>query len=135
MNKEHPYGAQTLNQIAALQSAGYLSGPAADPATLPALAPPGAEEASIEWRVRSYLEANCSQCHQPGAPAPGHFDARASTPTDLASLINGILVNDLGDDQNRFLVPGDETHSVVLKRLQGPGALRMPPLATNEVDP
>ncbi len=135
MNKEHPYGAQTLNQIAALQSAGYLSGPAADPATLPALAPPGAEEASIEWRVRSYLEANCSQCHQPGAPAPGHFDARASTPTDLASLINGILVNDLGDDQNRFLVPGDETHSVVLKRLQGPGALRMPPLATTEVDP
>ena len=135
MNKENRYGAQSLNQIVALRSAGYLDGPTADPATLPALAPADANEVSVEWRVRSYLEANCSQCHQPGAPAPGHFDARASTPTDLASLINGILVNDLGDEANRFLVPGDAAHSVVLKRLQGTGSLRMPPLSSNEVDP
>lgn len=74
---------------------------------------------------------NCAQCHQPNGAAPGNWDARSTTPTDAAQIINGILVNDIGDPANRWCIPGDTSHSVVLSRLSGIGAPRMPPLATN----
>lgn len=134
MNRAHQYGGQSQNQIEALDSAGYLDGPVDDPAELPALAEGDEVTVSLEWRVRSYLETNCAQCHQPGASAPGLWDARASTPTDLAHLIGGALINDGGDPANLWCVPGDVGHSMVLKRLQGAGIPRMPPLATSERD-
>ena len=43
-------------------------------------------------------------------------------------------MNNLGDTANRWAVPGDPAHSMILKRLQGAGVPRMPPLATNERD-
>ena len=36
---------------------------------------------------------------------------------------------------NKFVVPGDTAHSMALNRIQGNGVPRMPPLATNELDP
>ncbi|RYD30349.1 MAG: hypothetical protein EOP86_20170, partial [Verrucomicrobiaceae bacterium] len=135
LNRSHPYGAETLNQIAALSAAGYFSAPVSGVHTLPAFAAAGDEDASLEWRVRSYLAVNCVQCHQPGGASSGYWDARAATPTDLAQLINGPLVNDGGDPANRWCVPGDLDHSMILDRLRGDsGVPRMPPLATLERD-
>ena len=142
MNKEHPYGAGMLNQIAALRDAqtpgglpaSYFTGGTAPSVThtLPAFSADPAT--SLEWRVRSYLAVNCVQCHQPGGTATGNWDARATTPTDMAALINGLLVNNDGDILNKWCVPDDLGHSMVLKRLQGAGVPRMPPLGTNERD-
>jgi hypothetical protein len=78
---------------------------------------------------------NCSQCHQPAGNANGNWDARSTTPTDAAGLINGVLANPFADNANRFAVPGDVAHSMVLKRIQGAGVPRMPPLGTLERDP
>ncbi len=144
LNRDHPFGAQTLNQIAALRDAQTSGGVPASfftagtaPAvtnTLPAFAAGTDANASLEWRVRSYLAVNCVQCHQPGGASVGNWDARATTPTDLAGLINGALVNDGGDPSNRWCVAGDTAHSMILKRLAGTGLQRMPPLGTNERD-
>lgn len=133
-NRTHPYGLTTANQITALSSAGYFTVPAANVNTLAGLAPDGDTTASLEYRVRSYLAVNCVQCHQPAGSTPANWDARATTLTDDANLINGLLVNNGGDPANRWAVPGDTAHSMVLKRLQGSGVPRMPPLATNELD-
>ncbi len=120
--------------IATLAQAGYLSAtpPAAN--LLPALAAADHPTASLELRARSYLDANCSQCHQPSGPALGTWDARVSTPLTLANLINGPLIDNAGDSANRVIAPGDTTHSRLLQRvsLRGPG--QMPPLATHESD-
>ena len=57
-----------------------------------------------EYRVRSYLDANCAQCHRPNGVA-GYFDARFSTPLAAQRLINGPLANSLGDANNRVVKP------------------------------
>jgi mono/diheme cytochrome c family protein len=134
INRAHTFGAQTQNQITALSVAGYFTSPPANVNTLPAFAPADDNGRSLEHRVRSYLAVNCVQCHQPGGTATGNWDARPTTPTDAANLIGGVLVNNDGDSANRWAVKGDTAHSMVLKRLQGNGVPRMPPLATNELD-
>jgi glucose/arabinose dehydrogenase len=134
MNRTHTFGAETLNQITALGEAGYFSEPVSGVNNLPAFASASDTTASREWRVRSYLAVNCIACHQPGGVATGNWDARSTTPTDLANLIGGVLVNNGGDSLNRWCVAEDPAHSMILNRLSGTGFQRMPPLATNERD-
>jgi hypothetical protein len=50
-------------------------------------------------------------------------------------MINGVLADNRGNPQNKFVVPGDTAHSMALNRIEGNGVPRMPPLATNELDP
>ena len=133
LNRDHLYGAQTLNQIGALESAGYFSAAVDDVHTLPAYAKADDASQSLEWRARSYFAVNCSQCHQPGGPASGNWDARATVATDAANIINGLLLNNFGDATNRFLAPGDLLHSIALRRIQGIPT-RMPPIGSNEID-
>ena len=129
----YPDGTRT-NQIGALAGAGYFSGPLPPLASLPALAAIEDESVSIEWRARSYLEANCSVCHRPGGPGGGFFDARLQTPTALTGLIEGALNDDRGNPDHRVLVPGSAAHSVLLLRISGRGDGQMPPLATTVPD-
>ena len=60
---------------------------------------------SLEYRVRSYLAANCAQCHQTGGPNLSVFwDARITTPTAAAGIINGPLVFPPPNDINRRVI-------------------------------
>ncbi len=133
LNRSHLYGAQSLNQIAALRDAGYFTNSVDGVHALPAFATAEDASQSLEWRVRSYFAVNCSQCHQPGGPASGNWDARATVETDAAKIVNGVLLDPAGDAANRFVVPGDVTHSVALRRLQGIPS-RMPPIGSNVID-
>ena len=134
MNGSHVYGTQNLNQIQALSDAGYFSAPVSGVHNFPALAKASDTTQSLEWRVRSYFAANCLQCHQPGGEAYTNWDARPTTPTDFAQIIRGMLVYDADDSANRFIAPGDTSHSMVLTRLRGEIS-RMPPIASTEINP
>jgi glucose/arabinose dehydrogenase/mono/diheme cytochrome c family protein len=134
LNRSRDYGAGLQNQIQALSDAGYFNTPVTGVNNLPAFAAATDTTQSLEWRVRSYLAVNCVQCHQPGGASQGTWDARFTTKTDAANLINGLLVNNDGDATNRFIVPGDAAHSMLLRRQQGAGISRMPPLGTLERD-
>ena len=135
LNHDFAFPGGTANTLTALAQAGYLgtATPPA-PATLPALADASDPGKSLEQRARSYLDANCAQCHQPGGTAPSTWDARASTPLSLAGIINGALAVNGGNSANRVIVPGDTTRSQLHARLSGTGVARMPPLATSERD-
>lgn len=128
LNRQFTMTNALQHQITALSQAGYLEGfNAASTAHLPALST--ATDQSLEWRVRSYLAVNCAQCHQPGGGAQGTWDGRYSTPTALAGLIHGTLINQGTDPANRVVVPGDVGHSMLLQRIIGPtqGLAQMPP--------
>jgi uncharacterized repeat protein (TIGR03806 family) len=88
---------------------------------------------SLETRVRSYIDANCSQCHRPGG-AYANFDARFTTPLDSQGLIYGSVNSFLNDGNDRVVVPGDLTHSLLYNRANRVDAYEMPPLAKNVVD-
>lgn len=135
LNRRFTYAdGTTTNQLAALAEAGYFVTPPASLTPLPALAAVDDESVSVDWRVRSYLAANCGFCHRPGGPGGGFFDARLQTKTALTGLINGPLNDPHGDTNNRVLVPGAPDRSVLLRRQSARGAGQMPPLASNVPD-
>lgn len=124
----------TTNQITALASAGYLANAPASAAGLAALIEPTDTTQSIERRARAYLDANCAQCHQPGGSALGQWDARSTTPLSLTKIVNGALLTSGASAADRVLVPGDDSHSAMLRHLVGTLAKRMPPVGSTERD-
>lgn len=132
INRDFEYGGIVTNQIAALELAGYLSGDLSARHTLRALAPATNLLWSLEYRVRSYLAANCVQCHQPGGAGPT-WDARITTPTALAGIINGPAVFRTVPD-GRIIAPGSLARSLLFLRIRDLGAAHMPPLATGVVN-
>ena len=122
------------NQITELEDAGYFSNDPPDPVALPQYFAANDESATLEQRARSFLGANCVQCHQPGGPALGGWDARPEIPLDLAGIIEGPLTNNGGDPFNRVVVPGSPAHSMLIQRLEaieGSSQLAaMPPLGS-----
>jgi len=91
--------------------------------------------APLEDRARSYLDANCAQCHRPGGGGPG-FDSRWDTPLTNQNLVYGTLTKgDLGFDNAYVVVPKDIWRSILYQRAHSDDPLvRMPPLARNLVD-
>ena len=134
LHRDYGYPGGVSNQISFFSAAGVFSNAPATVNPLRALAAATNESASLEWRVRSYLAANCASCHQPGGTGLGFWNANVTTTTTLAGLINGALNNNGGDTNNRVIVPGDLTHSMMLKRISTRGPGQMPPLASTLVD-
>jgi hypothetical protein len=86
--------------------------------------------ASFEERARSYLDANCAQCHQPGGVGIT-FDARYDTPLTNQNLIYGGL-NGAGF---AMIVPRDIWRSQVRLRMNTTNnSIKMPPLARQLID-
>lgn len=103
-------------------------------AALPRLQPLTDDGASLEARVRSYLDANCRFCHGDQQLDRVSWDARITTPLADAGIVNTPLATD--DDGRTFIVkPGAPEASVMLERTAtaDPGR-RMPPLATHRPD-
>lgn len=138
LNCSEDYGSGPTNEIQALSAAGYFSAPVTnDVHNLLALATATNTAYSLEFRSRSFLMANCSQCHQPGGSVQNAtWDANINTPTALAGLINGALANDLGNSGNHVISPLSPSNSVLLARIaaRGPNSIQMPPLDSALVD-
>jgi mono/diheme cytochrome c family protein len=133
-NRDFDYSGTTTNQIQALSLAGYFGNAVSNRYLLPALAHATNDAVSREYRVRSYLAANCVQCHQPSGGTFALWDARITTPGPLAGIINGPLNNNLGNTDNRVIVPGTLSNSILFQRVANLGPGHMPPLATSIIN-
>ena len=90
-------------------------------------------DAPLEARVRSYLDTNCSQCHQPGGVYAG-FDARYTTPLDQQGLVGKSPVRNYGVDGQALIKPRQTDKSILLRRVHSLGEEKMPPIAKNIID-
>jgi uncharacterized repeat protein (TIGR03806 family) len=89
--------------------------------------------ASLETRVRSYLDANCAGCHRPGGTGAA-LDARFDTHLDSQGLIHGDLRDALGVAGAKVVVPQDLAKSILHFRMQSTDPVRqMPPVGRNVV--
>ncbi len=123
------------NQIDILREHGFFSNTPESPNLLPRHLRPDEDQASMEARVRSYLAVNCAYCHMDGGTASG-WDGRPSLQLDDTGIVNGPVNNNGGNPENRLVVPGHPELSVMLHRMATSGGFsRMPPIATNEIDP
>ncbi|MCW1920986.1 PQQ-dependent sugar dehydrogenase [Luteolibacter arcticus] len=124
------------NQLDVLAANNFLSNTPDPVATLSRHLRPDETQYPLEQRARSYFAVNCSYCHQAGGSVSGLWDGRAHLTLEQTGLINGVAENDGDNPLNKYIVPGDTTHSIVLNRMAATNGFgRMPPLGTSEVDP
>jgi uncharacterized repeat protein (TIGR03806 family) len=136
----YPSTGVTDNELRTLNRLGLLN-PAIDEGTISNYAQLSALtnlSASLQERSRSYLDANCAQCHQPGGTGIT-FDARYDTPLTNQNLINVPASVTLGYDHAEIIAPEDVWRSVIWDRINvvdGTNAtkIQMPPLARNVID-
>ena len=141
LNHDSPgdfFDERPASQLAAWAAAGLFAGEPTDDELLagPKLVDVNDESAPAARRGRSYLDANCSNCHRPGG-ARGGFDLRISTPWEEAGLVNNKLFSaDLGVENARVLVPGEPGRSMLWLRLARRGdQFAMPPVGSHAADP
>jgi hypothetical protein len=87
----------------------------------------------VQDRARSYLDANCAQCHRPGGTV-ANFDARYDTPLEKQQLIDGPVLIDQGIDRPRIVSPHDVWRSIAFMRVNTVDDIKMPPIARETID-
>ncbi|MDH5675438.1 MAG: PQQ-dependent sugar dehydrogenase [Myxococcales bacterium] len=97
------------------------------------LVPPEAN-ASLEERVRSYMDVNCAHCHQPGGSGGGGFDARYEVSLADKGIVGKPASRPI-DDADILVAPGDPERSLLVKRISSaqPG-VQMPPIGVSAPD-
>jgi uncharacterized repeat protein (TIGR03806 family) len=125
----------TDNEIRAWNHAGLFTREMndADLAKVPTLAAADDVTRSVQDRARSYLDANCAQCHRPGGTV-AYFDARYDTPLEKQELIDGPVLINQGIDKPRVISPHDIWRSIIYMRVNTVDDIKMPPIARETID-
>ena len=126
----------TDNQLRAWNHIGLFN-PAVNEASISnyaRLVPVTDTSSPLELRARSYLDANCAQCHRPNGGVQANFDARFDTALESQGIVGGAVQNNLGISGAYVVAPGDTNKSILFHRDGSLAAIKMPPLAKNVVD-
>jgi uncharacterized repeat protein (TIGR03806 family) len=134
----HPFAypsGVTDNELRAWNHAGLFEPELAENnlGTIPTLARLDDTGRPLEERARSYLDANCSNCHRPGGTV-ANFDARYDIPLPRQGLIEGAVLIDEGLDHAHVIAPRDIWRSIIFLRINTLEGMKMPPLAHQELD-
>ncbi len=136
LNRDLTYpSGSTANELRAWSQLGLFDTnlDEADLKTFPKLARLDDPTRSLADRARSYLDANCAQCHRPKGTV-AYFDARYDTPLADQNLIDGPVLIDERIDGSRVIAPNDIWRSILYLRTDTTEAFKMPPLARMTID-
>jgi hypothetical protein len=143
MNKDHDYGGTTANQLRTLEHLGIFSskkgGGASKlpkrPKDYPHLVDPFDARADLDARARSYLHANCSQCHVHAGGGNSQIELEFTAKPDRMNLFDVRPMHQVFDLADaRLVASGNPERSILYQRVARRGPGQMPPLASSEVD-
>jgi uncharacterized repeat protein (TIGR03806 family) len=152
MNREHNYGEFRDNQLAVLSRSGFLrfsprkskasssadeslAGMPKPPEEYPRLVDPYDPAADLAARARSYLHANCAQCHVQAGGGNSAIELHHNTSDEKLRAIGVPPLHDkFGIAEALLIAPGEPDRSILLHRIGKTGRGRMPPLASSMVD-
>jgi uncharacterized repeat protein (TIGR03806 family) len=133
LSREYAATGRTANQLTTWHHIGLLADDPGSPAEAPRLA--NGESDSLEDRARSYLHANCSNCHRPDATPQTKLDLRWSTSfADSLTCGIGPTRSNLGVSGSRLIAPGSPEESIIPLRMRSLGEERMPDIGSDVVD-
>jgi uncharacterized repeat protein (TIGR03806 family) len=136
LDRDLDYGGTIDNQLRALEHIGVFQG--ALPRRnddRPRLVNPYETGASLEARVKSYLQVNCAICHVKEGGGNTTMELGLNTPVGQMRLIDEVPTHDRFDIANaRRVAAGSPERSVLYQRISRRGSGQMPPLGSTEVD-
>ena len=132
LNGDFDYPAATDNQLRSWNNIGLFTTDVGPAANLPAWPDP-LGSASLASRARSYLAANCANCHQPGAQVPTPIDLRFGTLLGDMGIVDERPQDDLGLSNPWIVRPGNKDASTLWHRMGRTDNSRMPRIGSNEV--
>lgn len=127
---KHPSNGELINQLSYWSSLGIFRNEMAAPTKLPQLADLKDEQTSLTMRIRSYLDANCANCHQPNG-VDAAFDARSATALYDQHIINTLSLSRNSSDSSYIIKPGSIHESEIWLRDASKASNRMPPIGTH----
>jgi glucose/arabinose dehydrogenase len=105
------------------------------PEKYPRLVDPYDTKADLAARARSYLHANCAQCHVEAGGGNAQMELEFTTALDKMRVLDVKPVHHTFNlPDARLIAPGHPERSVILYRMATREAGFMPPLATSVVD-
>ena len=131
---DYGHGHGPVSQLDAMNRAGYFSPEIENVHILPALVPLDDESQPLEARARSYLNANCSSCHQKGKLVIANWDARYADPLSEVGLLGVKPRRPFGLIDEALIAPGAPDRSVLFERISQNHIGRMPPISTSLLD-
>jgi uncharacterized repeat protein (TIGR03806 family) len=134
MNRPSAQSEAKANQLTLMYEEGLLSW-TPDPAKLISLVDPYDESADLDRRARSYLQTNCSHCHQFNAGGTANIALGFEVPLAETKTV-GIrpIQGTFGISAAMIVAPGDPAGSVLYYRMSKLGGGRMPRVGSNQVD-
>jgi mono/diheme cytochrome c family protein len=122
----------TRNQREAVSSSALLT---FAPETYRHLVDPYDKKQDLTARAKSYLHANCSQCHVEAGGGNAQMELEFTTKLEDMRLVGVKPLHDAFDLADaKLIAPGHPEQSVLLHRMAQRKAGFMPPLATSKVD-
>ncbi|MGH1363701.1 MAG: NPCBM/NEW2 domain-containing protein, partial [Calditrichia bacterium] len=128
----YPSTGTTSNQLETWNHLGMFDSDMGLPEDHPKSSFIGDVTASVQHRVRSYMDANCAFCHRPNG-VEGAFDARARTALHDQMLIDTPVISHASPPGMNVVEAGDPQNSVLWIRDNSLGDDAMPPLAKNVI--
>lgn len=125
---------RTANQLKTWDHLSIFSNPIAndDISTFPRAAALD-EEISLQHKIMSYLDSNCSHCHRPDG-VDGAFDARLTTPLAYKNIINGLAQSHNSPEDGIIVLSGHPESSLLWLRDSSLDEDKMPPLSKATID-
>jgi mono/diheme cytochrome c family protein len=102
---------------------------------LPRLVDPFDPSRDLSVRAKSFLHANCSNCHVEAGGGNAQMNLAWHAAPDKVKVVDAKPVHALpGVDDARIVAPGSPERSVMWRRLSLRGRGQMPPIGSNEID-